>query len=152
MPITQNEFEIILADDTKRIEGDLNWKQDEDHSPAVEFRAEVLSGVGYPLFVAGRFNALAGTLTYTLVHRGTGRIYGLDLGADHHVPTCELVGEKHKHRWTDQYADKDAYCPDDVTADVDNPVEVWRQFCIEAKIEHVGNLAAPPAVQEELGL
>jgi hypothetical protein len=152
MPISQTEFETIIADETKRIDGDLRWRQDEDRSPAVEFRAEVWSQPGYPLFVVGRYSPLAGTLTYALIHRGTGRIYGLDLGADHHIPTCETIGEIHKHRWTDQHTDKGAYRPEDITADVDDPVEVWRQFCVEAKIAHEGTLAAPPAAQEELGL
>ena len=152
MPITQNEFEVILADTTKRIDCDLRWREDEDHSPAVEFRAEVASAPGYPLMVVGRFNAAAGTLTYALIHRSTGRIYGLDLGADHHNPSCNHVGEKHKHRWTDQFADKDAYVPSDITATSEEPVDVWRQFCVEAKITHNGDLQTPPATQLELGL
>jgi hypothetical protein len=141
--------DVILADPSKRIEGDLRWTEDEDHSPAVQFRVEVGSDAGYPLQVNGRFNALAGTLSFTLIHRGTGRIYALDLGADHHNPTCQCVGEKHKHKWIDQFADKSAYVPDDITVGVDDPVEVWRQFCAEAKISHAGELQRPPAAQEE---
>lgn len=152
MPITQNEFQVMLADTTKRIDGDLRWKQDEDHSPAVEFRVEVASQAGYPLFVVGRFNDAAGTLSYVLIHRSTGRVYGLDMGADHHNPSCNPIGEKHKHRWSDQYADKEAYVPDDVTASVADPVAVWQQFCREAGISHNGALQAPPATQLELGL
>lgn len=99
MSLTQNEFEAILADDTKRVVGDISWVEDEDHSPSVEFRAEVLSDAGYPLFVRGSYNALAQSLTFCLIHRGAGRIYGLDLGKDHHNPSCENVGRRHKHRW-----------------------------------------------------
>jgi hypothetical protein len=150
--MTQNEFEILLADPSKRIAGDLHWAEDEDHSPAVQFRAEVHSTTGYPLFVNGRFNRLAGTLSFALIHRATGRIYGLDLGADHHNPTCTNVGEKHKHRWTDSFKDKEAYVPDDITAAAEDPVAAWIQFCAEASIEHQGVLDAPPLVQEELGL
>ncbi len=152
MPITQTEFEALIADETKRIDGDLRWTEDEDHSPAYQFRAHVRSDAGYPLFVNGRYNALAGTLSFTLVHRSTGRVYGLDLGADHHNPTCQRVGEKHKHRWTDQFADKWAYVPDDITAPPEEPVAVWQQFCLEARIAHHGTLDRPPAVQQELGL
>jgi hypothetical protein len=54
MPITQTEFETLIADASKRIEGDIRWADDEDHSPAVQFRAEVDSDPGYPLFVNGR--------------------------------------------------------------------------------------------------
>lgn len=152
MPITQTEFETLIADPTKRIESDLRWRRDEDHSPAVEFRVDVASSAGYPIFVAARYNPLAGTLSYAIVHRATGRIYGLDLGADHHNPTCTYVGERHKHRWTDRYADKEAYVPPDITAQATDPVAVWLEFCAEASITHIGQLEPPPAVQEELGL
>lgn len=151
MPITQTEFEALIADADKWITGDLRWMPDEDHSPALVFKAEVESVVGYPLLVRGRFNLLAGKLSFVLVHRGTGRVYGLDLGADHHNPSCQMVGELHKHRWNDAEADKDAYVPSDITAGVENPVEVWRQFCSEALIDHRGTLARPE-IQQELGL
>jgi hypothetical protein len=152
MPITQTELEVMIADETKRIDGNLAWSEDEDHSPAVQFRAEVTSQAGYPLFVNGRYNVFAGTLSFTLIHRSTGRVYGLDLGADHHNPTCQHVGEKHKHRWTDRFADKEAYVPGDITASAEDPVAVWREFCIEAKIVHEGVLETPPARQQELWL
>ena len=41
MPLTDGEFASILSDDTKRIEEDLTWTEDEDHSPAFEFRVNV---------------------------------------------------------------------------------------------------------------
>jgi hypothetical protein len=36
--LSQNEFEEIISDLNKRIEGDILWNNDEDHFPAVEFR------------------------------------------------------------------------------------------------------------------
>lgn len=141
--ITQQEFDAIVADASKRIEGDIFWREDADHSPAREFRVELRSDAGWPLVVVGRFNAYAGTLSYVLIHRGAGRIYGLDLGADHHNPSCQRVGEKHKHRWTEAFRDKEAYVSDDITAVWDAPVEVWTQFCREASITHQG-LMHPP--------
>jgi len=148
--ITQAEFEALIADPSKRIEGDISWDEDEDHSPAVEFRKEVTSTPGYPLFVRASFNSLARTLSYALIHRATGRIYALDLGKDHHNPSCTTVGEKHKHRWRESMRDKEAYVPADITAAASDPVRVWRQFCAEAAITHSGELHAPPAVQWEL--
>lgn len=118
MGLTNLEFETLLDDPGKHIVGDIFWQEDEDHSPSVEFRAEVRSEAGYPLFVRASYNALAKTLTYALIHRGAGRIYALDLGKDHHNPTCQNTGEKHKHRYTERYRDKEAYVPDDITADV----------------------------------
>ena len=51
MALTDAEFTAILADESKRVRGDVAWKQDEDHSPAVEFRIDVESTNGWPLFV-----------------------------------------------------------------------------------------------------
>ena len=77
-----------------------------DHSPAREFRAHVASDAGHPLFVVGRYSAVAGTLSYALIHRGAGRIYALDLGKKHRNPDGGLVGTKHKHRWQEGFRDK----------------------------------------------
>jgi len=105
--------------------------------------------MGWPLVVVGRWNPFAGTLSYALVHRGAGRIYGLDLGADHHNPTWERIGEKHKHAWTEEFRDKKAYRPDDITARWDQIVEVWQQFCRQANLVHTGKMQLP-SVQENL--
>jgi len=148
--MTQGEFEAILADPTKRVEGDIAWKEDEDHSPSVEFRVEIASGPGYPLFVRGSYNPEGLTLTYALIHRGAGRIYGLDMGKEHHNPGCDFVGEKHKHRWTEPVRDKGAYRPEEITEPVTDPVGVWEQFCMEARITHNGQMQAPPPRQKEL--
>lgn len=149
MPLTNAEFDAILADRSKRIVGDLTWSEDEDHSPSVEFRAEVSSGPGWPLFVRGSYNPLAGALTYVVILKTTGRICGLDLGKDHHNPTCENVGDKHKHQWREQFKDKQAYVPGDITAPASDPVAVWRQFCAQCNIEHQGTLAPPPPFQKD---
>ena len=103
------------------------------------------------MYVVGRYNRMAGTLSFSLIHRGAGRIYALDLGADHHNPTCQRTGEKHKHTWTQEFRDKHAYVPEDITETWDKPVAVWAQFCKEANIVHEGKLAVP-TFQEELPL
>ncbi|MEK6323338.1 MAG: hypothetical protein AABN33_16985 [Acidobacteriota bacterium] len=148
--MNQSDFEALLSDTTKRILTDISWGEDEDHSPAVEFRVEVESDPGYPIFVRGSYNALIGTLSYTFIHRGSGRVYALDLGKDHHNPDCNHVGEKHKHRWNEPVRDKEAYVPADITAAVTDPVDVWRQFCAEANISHQGTMHNPPPVQLEM--
>ncbi len=149
MTLTNAEFDAILADKSKKILGDLAWAEDEDHSPALEFRAEVTSTVGWPLFVRGSYNPLARALTYVLILKTTGRIYGLDLGKDHHNPICQQVGEKHKHHWREQFRDKEAYVPQDITAPINDPVGVWQQFCLECNIEHLGVLRSPPPFQKD---
>ena len=147
--MTQQEFEAILSDTTKRIDGNLSWGDDGNRSPAQEFRTKIISDAAYPLFVVGRYDHRTCKLSYVLIHQSVGRIYALDLGANHHNPTCEHVGRKHKHSWSEEFRDKMAYVPDDITESWDRPVEVWRQFCDEARIEHRGKLDLP-RYQEEL--
>ena len=150
MSLTDTEFTSILKDEAKHIRGDVLWREDEDHSPAREFRVDVESTNGWPLFVRGYYNAVAGTLSYALILKTAGRIYGLDLGKDHHNPQCEQIGERHLHRWSQVHGDKLAYVPDNVIAVVSDPVAAWEEFCAEAGISHHGRMKPPPATQEEL--
>lgn len=150
MEFTEAELVALLADTSKAIDGDISWSEDEDHSPTVEFRAEITSQAGYPLFLRGSYNPLAQTLTFAIIHASSRRIYALDLGKDHHNPTCNNVGEKHKHQWSDQFRDKEAYVPDDITQPARSPVAVWKEFCAEARISHNGVLYPPPAQQRSL--
>ena len=46
MTLTNTEFEAILNDETKCLDGDIAWQEDEDHSVCVEFRADVRSSAG----------------------------------------------------------------------------------------------------------
>jgi hypothetical protein len=147
MALTQTEFEALIDDASKRIDVDIVWDDDEDHSPSVEFRANVHSDAGYPLFVHASYNSITRCLTYALIHRASGRIYALDLGKDHHNPACDYTGDKHKHRWSDGLRDRQAYVPNDITAPPNDPVAVWRQFCAEAKITHTGTISEPPPRQ-----
>ena len=144
--MTQMEFDALIQDTTKQIAEDIAWSEDEDHSPTVEFRVEVESEPGYPIFIRGSYNVLAASLSFALIHRGSGRIYALDMGKEHHNPSCENVGEVHKHRWTDLFADKEAYVPQ-LTAPVSQPIEVWKEFCNEAKIKHEGVMHPLPPIQ-----
>jgi len=144
MALTNVEFETILNDLSKRIDGDIAWREDEDHSPAVEFQVEVKSDAGWPLFVRGSYNPLIPALSYVMILKTAGRVYALDMGKDHHNPQCDQVGEKHKHRWTEQFRDKEAYEPHDITLPASDPVGVWRQFCAEARLTHNGTMQVPP--------
>ena len=142
--ITDQEFQAIIDDDSKWIEGDISWFEDEYHSHAREFRVAVHSGSGEPLQINGRYNAYSGKLSFALLRHGTGRIYGLDLGVSHGRQNPVGMYAKHKHRWSEARKDKDIYEPSDITAPVDRPVEVWDQFCAEAGIDHQGTLHDPP--------
>lgn len=142
--ITNEEFQAIIDDESKRIEGDISWSEDEDHSDAREFRVAVHSDSGEPLQINGSYNAYSGKLCYTLLRQGTGRIYGLDLGISHGRQNPTGLYAKHKHRWSEARRDKEIYDPPDITASVNRPVEVWHQFCAEARINHHGTLHEPP--------
>src|SRR5207244_1162438 len=113
-------------------------------------RVQVENNLGHPLFIRGTYNRLARTLTYAVIHQGVGRIYGLDMGKHHRNPDRSVVGRVHKHEWTEQFRDARAYEPPDITVPVDQPVQVWAQFCAEAKIRHNGVMVVPPPLQEVL--
>ncbi len=152
MPLSNAEFDAILTDCTKRIDGDIVWQQDEDHSPSLEFKVEIATAGGWPLFMKGTFNPLVPAISFALISKAAGRIYALDLGKGHRNPDGVRVGDPHKHRWSEQFKDKEAYEPSDITAAADDPVQVWQQFCQEAKIEHQGRMHPPPPVQGDLFL
>ena len=46
--MTEAEFEQILADESKAVEGDLRWIPDEDHSPSLEFKERIICESGHP--------------------------------------------------------------------------------------------------------
>ena len=89
-------------------------------------------------------------MTFALILKSVGRIYGLDMGKDHKNPNGDRIGKKHKHSWSVEYRDKKAYVPTDITASILDPVTLWEQFCEEACIEHNGRLNQIPPRQEEL--
>jgi len=95
MALSNTEFAAILDDESKRIYGDISWQEDEDHSPSVEFRAEVESDAGWSLFVRGSYNRLISALSYVLILKTEGRIYGLDLGKEHHKTRNAIKSVKH---------------------------------------------------------
>ena len=141
--ITQREFEEILADPTKRIEGDIGWRAPPGHRSAMGFRAQVRSEPDWPLTVRAWWNPATKKLSYSIIYRRSARIIGLDLGRGHRNPDETMVAEVHKHRWSEQFGSKHAYEPPDITAPWDRPVEVWRQFCTEVGIDHAGTLREP---------
>ncbi len=150
MALSNAEFEAILADTSKCIDANIVWQEDEDHSPCVGFRAEVSSEAGWPLFVKGSYNCLIGALSYVMILQTDGRIYGLDLGKDHHNPQCDQIGRIHKHRWTEKFRDKEAYRPEDITRPANDPVGVWSEFCAEAGLRHNGVMNVPSFNQGDL--
>lgn len=146
MPLSVDEYQAIIDDHTKRIWGNIAW-EGRPTAYQRQFRVEVDSESGHPLFIKGWYNAGASKLSYALIHRVAGRIYGLDLGADHINPDGQSVGEKHKNYWVPGYRDRWAYVPNDITEPWQRPVAVWSQFCAELHLRHEGTLSDPGAVQ-----
>jgi hypothetical protein len=146
----QQEFEDLIADEDKAIDGHITWKVCDDHPDSVEFRVDVATTGGHLVEVHGSYNRRIHKLSYVLLHRKYGRIYALDLGRDHRNPDGTSVGELHKHRWTQAYGINEAYVPLDITEPATNPVGVWKQFCTEAKLVHKGTMNDPPALQLQL--
>lgn len=150
MTLSKEDFEAILQDTSKIIEGDIVWKEDNLWQ---KFKVAIGSELeNYQLSIRGTYNPLIYALSYHIICPPYGRIYGLDLGKDHRNPDGELIGEKHKHRWSEIYRDKEAYVPLDITASGSNPVEVWQQFCTEADIRHNGIMQLIPDQQLDIFL
>ena len=143
MSLTDAEWVLILNDASKRIRGDIRWTDDEDHLPAQQFLSQIDSLAGRPLFVKGYCNQQSKRLSYSLILSAVGRIYGLDLGCEHHNPQCNRIGEKHAHKWSERYQSKEAYVPEYITAPISDPVTIWRQFCGKACLQHDGVLEKP---------
>lgn len=153
MTLMRREFEEILQDVSKTIEGDIIWQNHPQHDLLLKFKAEITSELGnYQLSMRGTYNPLIGGLSYHIICPPYGRIYGLDLGKDHRNPDGQNIGDKHKHRWSEIYRDKQAYEPQDITATASDPVLVWQQFCQEAVIRHNGVMQDPPMLQLDLFL
>ena len=152
--LTDQEFAGLLADPTKEIIGDIPWTASPSHPGAHEFTARVRSQSDWPLRVEAWRNPHLARLSYSVIYEGVGRIVGLCLGVKvHHLPDCHdtRAGKRHcacprgthKHRWTEQFADQWLYAPSDITADVTDPTAVWRQFCAEIDVSHLGTLVEP---------
>ena len=142
MTLSQSEYEGIINDTSKVIQEDVVW-EGSGNSPTRQFTVDVQSDEGHPVFLKGWYNPRSGKLSFSIIHRSVGRIYGLDLGADHVNPNGDAVGEKHKNYWVSGSRDKWAYVPEDITETWNRPAAVWVQFCAEANIRHLGRIQDP---------
>ena len=140
---SESDVLAIIADSTKVIEGDIVWQPHPTAPPALQFIVEVNGGGALTLTIAGWLNPATEKLTFALIARGVGRVYGLDFGRKHPNPDGEMIGETHKHRWTIEHRDRWAYVPTDITADWSDPVTAWQQFCAEANLSHAGTMVSP---------
>ena len=144
MPLSQAEFEAILADDSKRIVGDVLWVRVASRSLIFEVEAAVESDAGWPLRVSGWYRPDERKLTLTLRY-GDLRIVGLDFGRNlsHTNVGGGQVRGNHLHLWSEEEATAPAYAADRITAEAHQPQLVWQQFCAELRIVHLGEMTLP---------
>lgn len=147
MALTNEDFETILNDESKTIEGDVRWYRDEGHSSAVKLNVKIESDQGWPMTMVGYYNTVTHKLTYAVVAFGV-RVYALDFGR-HRNPDGEWLDGVHKHRWSEQHRDAYAYVPEDISSPPSEPLAVWSEFLDEAKIRHVGEIDPPPPHQPD---
>lgn len=88
--------EKTLATPTLRFE----WK-----GPYMKARAAVESSTGFDLAVEVTYNPnvakMSGCLFARHVKPNWARLYGVDIGDDHHNPDCQMTGDPHRHnRWS----------------------------------------------------
>ena len=140
--LSDEEFAEILAA-PKWIDDDIQWEIDTRQRAARSFRMDIRSEQDWPLFIQGRYSRHVSKLTYALILWGIGRIFALDMGMPHHNPQCHTVGDKHMHKWSEKFGDKEAYVPDDIVGSAQNPEGIWVQFCRVARIEHQGRMLYP---------
>jgi hypothetical protein len=63
MHLSDDEFRILIQDPSKTIDGDIQWNTNENQWPRAEFRVDIISNPGYPLFLKGSYNGLIAKLT-----------------------------------------------------------------------------------------
>ena len=149
--LSQPEFERLLADPTKRIMGDIAWTDDLDHFPAQEMRASIESDQAWPIWAYGWWQPRYEKISYALIHRPGGRVFGLDIGGGRHGnPGGASIHGTHLHRWTAAHHDGIAVLRPDITLPWTQPVELWELFCAEANIAHLGRLAMPMLNEEAI--
>ena len=144
MALSQQEFEDILADGSKEIRGDIQWKPHESRRGAFNFAATVDSNAGWSLTIEGWWNPQQWKLSYAVVHDRQYRVIGLDLGRiSHRNPGGPRIVGTHKHRWNAESGSTVAYAPSDITTTSNDPAGVWRQFCAEVRLRHRGTMSSP---------
>ena len=148
-PVTEPELDMILADDSKRISGDIFWSAVRDQRAAFRFRAPIENARGVPLAIHGWYRPDIKNLAFALIWNRRTRVYALDMAGRHRNPEPPHVVGLHKHRWSDEIRDTVAYTPPDITAGADQPESAWRQFCAEAGIHHAGRMHLPGDAAEE---
>ncbi len=141
MELSQEEFESIIADDSKRIVGDIAWRKDPDHRGAFAFAVPVDNAAGRLLRATGWVHLPGRRLSYSLILQAT-RIAGLDYGKTlrhRNLDGTRIVGD-HTQHWLAEANRAEARPLPVGMPDWDDLVAAWRRFCAEVGIVHVGRM------------
>ena len=144
MTLSDAEFEAILADDSKRIVGDVVWSPDPDRAGALRFEAPVIWNDTRSLWISGFYRPSHRKLTYSLRLDRT-RIAGIDFGRNighTNRDRNKLIGS-HLQWWSESARRAEAYpIPLDLP-DWSLPLAVWERILARFGIVHEGELAEP---------
>ena len=153
--LTNQGLADLLADTAKEVLGDIHWTPSATHDGAQEFVVIVQSAAGWPLRIRAWLHQGAQKLSLSLIHEGTGRIVGLDLGTTlpHHNPgcrktraaklRCDCPRGSHLQIWSEAEGTERAAVVSEITAAWDDPIGAWQQFCAMINVRHSGILREP---------
>lgn len=144
MALSQAEFEAILADDSKRIVGDIVWESAGGHADARRFDVHVSSDAGRDLVVQGYFRPSKRKLALSLIAAGR-RVAGVDFGSNvrHRNLSGTRVTGPHLQFWSEQTGEVEARPLPEAAPDRDQPAEVWAWMCERLGILHLGDMIPP---------
>ena len=144
MSLSQAEFDEILADDSKRIIGDIVWVAVSAHSDAKSFKASVLSNANDNLLVEGCFRPSKRKLGISLIVVGH-RVAGIDFGSNirHRNVSGTRFEGAHLQLWSADAGAAEARPLPRGTPGWNQPVEVWLWLCDLLGIVHVGEMLSP---------
>ena len=144
MSLTQAEFDAILAEDSKRIVGDIVWLVVSGHSDAKWFKASVLSKTNDNLVVEGYFRPSKRKLGISLIVVGE-RVAGIDFGSNirHRNVSGTRFEGAHLQLWSAAAGAAEAHPLPRGVPGWNQPVEVWEWLCDLLGIVHVGKMLWP---------
>lgn len=140
-------FLRLLALPGKRIDQDLVFEEVENKGPNKVLRpVDVFNTGGFKVRLEGHYHPLYQSITFNFVcAEAGGPICRLDVRGQNH----KEAGRTHKH---DLHREQDprnnlpaAHARDDLAEMA--PVDIWRDLCTRAHIQHTGRFFDPRAVQ-----
>jgi hypothetical protein len=149
--LTESHVDRLLAEGSSLVDA-VRWAPQLRNSRWTQFAAFLDSPSETALRLVMAVNtSLPGKYTILLL-RGEQVLRRLDVRGSHRNPTAasgaHWSGETHKHRWTDDFADKVAYAPADITTadpfDRSEYEATFRAFCAECSIAFSGAWSDPP--------